>query len=241
MRTEEITDSATAGTIKAELRRYKTISAVTSSIPPLMIEVLLDTTRIPSHMTLSNGGEGNAQRILKRSNEIRKIVLERWTLDFVPSSSSTTTTSPSSPRSNTRPQAVTGGLANEEEMIQPLYQNCITHFERMAILLADLPGEESLKKIRMAHRNVETDPGSDKNISIVTRLVSPSSGIGVKNGGKRDETELLLDKGLENESVAVERVRMKGIDTPFGYVIVSRATLYRTPVYSSWIAIREPE
>jgi hypothetical protein len=240
MRTEEVTDSATAGTIKAELRRYKTISAVTSSISPLMIEVLLDTTRIPSHMTLSNGGEGNTQRIMKRSNEIRKIVLERWTLDFVPSSPSTTTTS-SSPRSNTRPQAVTGGLANEEEMIQLLYQNCITHFERMAILLADLPAEKSLKKIRMAHRNVETDPGSDKNISIVTRLVSPSSGIGGKNGGKRDETELPLDKGLENESVAVERVRMKGIDTPFGYVIVSRATLYRTPVYSSWIAIREPE
>lgn len=213
--TDEPTDATNAG--KSGLRIYKSMSSA-SSLPPLIIDVLLDMTGVTRNMIITNGNEGSTRRTLANDSAISKIMLERWTLDFTPSSSAAST---GSTLKLEKPSI------NEEEMIQIFYQRCISHFTAVVTLLADLPAQQATNNVR-SPPNTTMQQESENSLSIGTRLTSPSSVMETRRKDSstaitQDQTMLAIDRGLEHESVVVERVRMKGIESPYGYVCRCRS------------------
>lgn len=125
------------------------------------------------------------------------MILERWSIAFVPSPSPLSYAS-----SKGKGHSKDGKQESEgEEEAMQFYQACVGHFESLLSLLRSLPASAMVEELSA----VLVDDGAKLYCKLSTTETSAEEG------------EIRIDRGFNDESVAVERVRLKEVASPFGY------------------------
>ncbi|GJJ12848.1 hypothetical protein Clacol_007093 [Clathrus columnatus] len=127
---------------KNHLRVYRTISTLTSPLPPFELQVLLAVPDLANNQVLVLTDPSSARRTHVRPTPSH-VLLESWVVLFTPSTSRSSLSSPSASSSTT--------ISNSEEIaLSSVYKQSISLFRSLYTLLRILPAYKLSKRLKRA-------------------------------------------------------------------------------------------